>query len=113
MALLIATHLLIFHLWKMIRALSRKDSTGNMKVGKKKVIFCKLQKPNPDYAMQIDIPNEDIYQFMVCLFFYNLDVGNVMRFSGNKYTASYYNIVPAVKKMRELGVDYDVIPDIF
>ena len=111
LASLLATHPLIKHLWKMIRVYPSKLSGGMVNLGQKQLDITQLRVPDPNYATQTAIPMERERLFNASLFYYGLDIGNVVRFAGDEYTGMYRDIVGAVARMRELGIDDDLLAD--
>jgi len=51
--------------------------------------FSKIAEFNPDWATQSSIPEERIENFLAALLHYKMDMGAVIRYAGNNYTAEY------------------------
>jgi hypothetical protein len=94
-------HPLVNHLYKMIQFYKDADPA--------KFDFSKLCEPAPRHASQKAIPSERVQLFTACLFHFDMNIGNVMRYVGDEYTGGYRNIQAAVEKMHSLGVDDDLI----
>jgi hypothetical protein len=92
---LLDTHVLVRHLHKMIAWFATVD-------------FSPLREYDPNYATQREIPKERIKMFMACLFHYDLNVANVMRYVDNNYTGGWRDINKMVAKMQGL-VDDDLL----
>lgn len=73
-----------------------------------KIDFSPLKEYDPNYNSQQSISRDKVKMLMACLFHYDLDVSNVMRYLGNNYTGEYREIESMVERMRGL-VDDDLL----
>ena len=70
--------------------------------------FTWIRSMDTNWQSQQQISNEKVMAMTAALFHYNLDVGLLLRYLGNNYTAAHRDIESVVEKISPL-VDPDLV----
>ena len=70
--------------------------------------FSAIAEYNRDWATQTSIPKDRVENFLAALIHYNLDMGAVIRYAGNNYTAEYRDVDTILQEI-ERAVSPDIL----